>query len=210
MEWIQNDGETAPRPAQTRPDPSLLASYFAQLRDFMTTLAKQGLVHGDLSPYNDLVAGERLVAIGVAQQLFGVVDAPEHLGRTNVLWPSLQRDFLLSMAAEGLCRPLWSEAILEELHEHEALKLVSRGAAHADALARTEQLIGRMRGAFDDAIVTGWEPLDAAFSLPDPDDEHVVAAALVGGAGVIVTDNLRHYPAEQLPGHLRQRRGRLG
>ncbi len=121
---------------------------------------------------------------------------------TNVLWPSLQRDFLLSMAAEGLYRPLWSDAILDELHEHEALKLISRGTAHAEALTRSEHLIDRMRGAFDDALVTGWEPLDGSFGLPDRDDEHVVAAAVVGGAGVIVTDNLKHFPADQLPAHI--------
>lgn len=121
---------------------------------------------------------------------------------TNVLWPSLQRDVLLSMAAEGLYRPLWSDAILEELHEHEALKLIKRGASHADALTRTRHLIDRMGSAFDDALVTGWEALDGSFGLPDRDDEHVVAAALVGGAGVIVTDNPKHFPADQLPQHI--------
>ena len=67
MEWIDVDGETAPRLAQTRPDRGLLESYFEQLREFMTTLAEQGLVHGDLSPYNVLAAGERLVVIDLPQ-----------------------------------------------------------------------------------------------------------------------------------------------
>ncbi|MFM7145015.1 MAG: PIN domain-containing protein [Actinomycetales bacterium] len=121
---------------------------------------------------------------------------------TSVLWPSLQRDFLLSMAAEGLYRPLWSEAILEELHEHEARKLAGRGATNDEALARSEHLIDRLCSAFDDALVTGWEALEGTFGLPDPDDEHVVSAAFVGGAGVIVTDNLKHFPTENLPRHI--------
>jgi len=121
---------------------------------------------------------------------------------TSVLWPSLQRDFLLSLAAEGLYRPLWSEAILEELNTHEALKLVSRGTTPDDAATRTEHLLTRMRMAFDDAIVTGWEPLEGTFGLPDPDDEHVVAAAMVGGAGVIVTHNVKDFPATEVPRHI--------
>ena len=67
MEWISVDGETAPRLAQTRPDPALLASYFDQLREAMATLVQAGLVHGDLSPYNILAAGDRLVVIDLPQ-----------------------------------------------------------------------------------------------------------------------------------------------
>ena len=67
MEWITHDGETAPRLAQTRPEPGLLASYFDQLRGALATMAQAGLVHGDLSPYNTLAAGERLVVIDLPQ-----------------------------------------------------------------------------------------------------------------------------------------------
>lgn len=118
---------------------------------------------------------------------------------TCVLWPSLQRDFLLSMAAEGLYRPIWSQTILEELVHTEAAKRVRRGADEQQARGAAERLIAQMEWAFDDASVTGWEPLVGSYGLPDPDDEHVVAAAAIGGAGVIVSDNLRDLPARLLP-----------
>ena len=67
MEWITVDGETAPRLAQTRPGPDLLASYFDQLRDALTVMVQSGIVHGDLSAYNILAAGDRLVIIDLPQ-----------------------------------------------------------------------------------------------------------------------------------------------
>lgn len=118
---------------------------------------------------------------------------------TSVLWPSQQRDFLLSLAVEGTYRPLWSSAILEELVFHEAQKLIRRGTSDAEAKARADRLIATMSSAFDDALVTDWEPLESTYSLPDPDDRHVVAAAAKGGAEAIVTSNLKDFPATQLP-----------
>ena len=67
MEWIRHDGETAPRLAQTRPGPDLLRHYFEQLREALATMAQHGIVHGDLSAYNILAAGERLVIIDLPQ-----------------------------------------------------------------------------------------------------------------------------------------------
>lgn len=79
---------------------------------------------------------------------------------TSVLWPSLQRDFLLSLAAEGCYRPLWSSAILDELVFHEARKLANRGATEEDAGSSARRLINQMSDAFDDALVMGWEKLE--------------------------------------------------
>jgi RIO kinase 1 len=67
MEWITVDGETAPRLAQTRPDAELLGRYFEQLREALALMVQSGFVHGDLSAYNILAAGERLVIIDLPQ-----------------------------------------------------------------------------------------------------------------------------------------------
>ncbi len=69
MEWIRHDGETAPRLAQTRPEPDLLRGYFEQVRETLATMAQHGMVHGDLSAYNILAAGELLVVIDLPQVL---------------------------------------------------------------------------------------------------------------------------------------------
>jgi len=67
MELIHSGGEPAPRLVQTRPTPNVLAGYFEQLREAMLTLALHGVAHGDLSPYNVLAAGERVVLIDLPQ-----------------------------------------------------------------------------------------------------------------------------------------------
>jgi RIO kinase 1 len=67
MELVTVDGHPAPRLAQARPPRALLAGYFDQLRDAMAALAALGVAHGDLSAYNLLAAGDRLVLIDLPQ-----------------------------------------------------------------------------------------------------------------------------------------------
>ncbi|MEJ5912885.1 PIN domain-containing protein [Pseudokineococcus sp. 1T1Z-3] len=119
---------------------------------------------------------------------------------TCVLWPSLQRDFLLSLAAEGLYRPVWSSAVLDELWETENAKHLDRGGGSADdAGRRADHLIDQMRTAFVDADVDGWQRLEGVFGLPDAADEHLLAVAVVSGAEAVVTENVRDLPPRLVP-----------
>ncbi|MGB8380520.1 MAG: RIO1 family regulatory kinase/ATPase, partial [Dermatophilaceae bacterium] len=63
MQLVGRDGEAAPHLAQVRPDRSLLPLLFDQLREAMLALARLGWAHGDLSPYNVLLDGDRVVII---------------------------------------------------------------------------------------------------------------------------------------------------
>jgi RIO kinase 1 len=69
MELVTVEGHPAPRLAACRPGPELLADWFEQLRSAMAALAERGVAHGDLSPYNILAAGERLVVIDLPQMV---------------------------------------------------------------------------------------------------------------------------------------------
>jgi RIO kinase 1 len=69
MEFIEVDGDAAPRLAQVRPSHDLVVSYFDQVRGAMGVLARHGWAHGDLSPYNILAQGERVVIIDLPQVL---------------------------------------------------------------------------------------------------------------------------------------------
>ena len=109
-----------------------------------------------------------------------------------VLVPTVPRTLLLAAAGAGAFTPLWSARILEEW----ARAAARRGAAE-DALARGEAV--RLGLIWPDACVPLPEgPPAPGLWLPDPDDLHVLAAALTGGAGVIVTANLRDFPRAAL------------
>jgi RIO kinase 1 len=74
LEFIGTDGQAAPRLVQTRPDPAALRDLWAQLVDALTMLARAGLAHGDLSPYNALVHDGELVLIDLPQVVDVVIN----------------------------------------------------------------------------------------------------------------------------------------
>jgi hypothetical protein len=121
---------------------------------------------------------------------------------TCVLVPSRARDVLLEIAGTGAYRPLWSTEIFAELDRTLRLLLAKRGAAAEETDSYLARLFRQMRITFPDALATEWEPLVSTIQLPDPDDRHVVAAALGGRADVIVTDNLADFPPVALPAPL--------
>ncbi|MGC9272177.1 PIN domain-containing protein [Acidiphilium sp.] len=108
-----------------------------------------------------------------------------------VLFPAPLRDLLMTLAETNLFRARWSAEINAEWFNG-----ILRTRPELDVPLR--RTIDLMNGAVPDCLVTGYESLIGALNLPDPDDRHVLAAAIVGHADVIVTKNLRDFPASTL------------
>src|ERR1017187_2611005 len=110
----------------------------------------------------------------------------------NILYPAPLRDLFIRIAQTGLVLGRWSETIHDEWTRN---VLKDNPNILPERLARTRNL---MNEAVRDCVVTGYEDLIESLSLPDPDDRHVLAAAIRAGAAVIVTYNLKDFPAETL------------
>ena len=107
----------------------------------------------------------------------------------NIVYPAPLRDLFIRLAHAGLVRARWTEAIHDEWVRN---VLKDNPALSPDRLARTRTL---MNEAVRDCLVTGYDDLIESLSLPDPDDRHVFAAAIRADAEVIVTFNLKDFPA---------------
>jgi len=73
--------------------------------------------------------------------------------------------------------------------------LQNRPDLKPEQLQRTREL---MNAHVRDCLVTGYETLIEAVTLPDPNDRHVLAAAIRAGADLIVTFNLGDFPEKDL------------
>lgn len=110
----------------------------------------------------------------------------------NVLYPSTLRDLLIRVAQAGLVQAKWTDQILDEVFRNLKINRPDLEEARVD---RTRELMNR---AVRDCLVTGYEPLVDALKLPDPDDCHVLAAAIRARAQVIVTNNVKDFPPDEL------------
>jgi len=113
----------------------------------------------------------------------------------NVLYPAPMRDLLIQLAQTDLFEAKWSADIHREWIE--AL-LRNQPWRDRSALERTRDLMDR---ALRDCLVVGYEALIPSITLPDARDRHVLAAAVAGGCEIIMTQNLKHFPAAALAPH---------
>ncbi|ALB41801.1 toxin-antitoxin system, toxin component, PIN family protein [Anabaena sp. WA102] len=109
-----------------------------------------------------------------------------------VLYPAPLRDFLMRLAVTDLFKARWTDAIHSEWIKN---VLNNRSDLTIEQLNRTKNL---MNSHVRDCLVTGYEALIEGLQLPDSNDRHVLAAAIRCNASVIVTFNLKDFPAQAL------------
>ncbi len=110
----------------------------------------------------------------------------------NVVYSAPLRDLSLQFALMDLFRARWTDDIHREWIEALLRNKPNRERA---ALERTRNLMDK---ATRDCLVSGYEAMVPSLMLPDPDDRHVLAAAIVGHCDVIVTQNLKDFPEAAL------------
>lgn len=112
---------------------------------------------------------------------------PKLLLDACVLYPTVLREILIGVAQAGLYQPQWSARILEEW-----ARAAARLGPADERIARAE--VAALRSAFPRAEVAAQPGLESRLHLPDPNDIHVLAAAIAGGAEAIITFNAKDFP----------------
>ena len=109
---------------------------------------------------------------------------------TNVLYPIVVRDIIFWFAHYDLFTIKWSQHIFDEWED----VMKRKGVSNKEINIR----LTRASNAFPDAKVQNYESLIEGLTLKDIKDRHVLAAAIKTNANVIVTNNLKHFPADYL------------
>ena len=104
----------------------------------------------------------------------------------NVLYPYRMRDILFTFAHQGLFRARFTKDIIDEWTRN----LI---ADKPDLKTSVEKQATIVAEVFDECFVEGYEPLIAGLNLKDPDDRHVLAAAIKCSAQIIVTENRQDF-----------------
>lgn len=104
-----------------------------------------------------------------------------------VLYPTVMREMVLGVAEKGLFVPCWSDRLLEEW-ARAARKIGPQG----EVIARGE--IAMITARFPRAVLTVRQGIEDRMWLPDPDDLHVLAAAVSGSCDAIMTLNAKDFP----------------
>lgn len=112
-----------------------------------------------------------------------------------ILYPFHLRNVIVQASADRLFHARWTDAI----HDEWMRNLVSNTPGLS--IDRLEATKRPMNVALPEATVAGYEKHIQAINLPDPDDRHVVAAAIEADASTIITWNLRDFPASELRKH---------
>lgn len=112
----------------------------------------------------------------------------------NILYPAPVRDLMMQLALDDVFRARWTADI-----HREWIEALLRNDPKRDRskLERTRDLMNQHTR---DALITGYESLISCVQLPDPDDQHVLAAAITGRCDVIVTKNLSDFPPQMIEG----------
>jgi len=106
-----------------------------------------------------------------------------------LLYPASVRDLVVELARTGLFRAKWTARIHAEW-----INAAMRDRPELERM-RLERAAELMNRAISDSLIGGFEQLETGLAaLPDPDDRHVLAAAIHCGAQEIVTFNLRDFP----------------
>lgn len=112
----------------------------------------------------------------------------------NVLYSARLRDLWMEMGSTGLAEIRWTARI-----EAEWIEAVLR--TRPELRKHLQRTAALMREFIPDAVITDFEGQESTLLLPDPDDRHVLAAAITCGADSIATFNLKDFPEDIVRGY---------